>query len=121
MNEREFGVVVHWTDRGYGFIRSEGRDRDLFLHIDECDMPTGEEPRIGDRVSYIVGTDSRRDKPPRPCAKLVRFVDGDQAGDEPKPANAVAAPGMFARRDVDDQGTENALSEGLRKFIRDQQ
>jgi cold shock CspA family protein len=116
MDERELGVIVHWTDRGFGFIRPDHGDRDVFLHIDECDMPAGEEPRIGDRVSYEMGTDNRRDKQPRPCAKLVRFADGDQAGGEGKPNNGVAA-GMFARRD--EPSTDgNAFSEGLKRLLR---
>ena len=118
MNEREYGVVVLWTDRGFGFIRPDIGDRDVFCHIDSCDMPEGEEPRIGDRVNYEIGVDNRRGKQPRPIATMVRF-DENQVGDERKPAEKTVAAGMFARRD--EPGTENALSEGLRKFIRDQQ
>jgi cold shock CspA family protein len=66
MSERECGQITYWTDRGYGFIRPDVGDRDLFCHRTEFDIPDDEEVRIGDRVSYVVGSDNRRDKPPRP-------------------------------------------------------
>jgi hypothetical protein len=44
------------------------------VHRHEFDVPADEEVRIGDRVSYTVGTDARRGNAPRACAKQVRLL-----------------------------------------------
>ena len=66
MSDKSFGLMVHLNEGGYGFLRPDGADRDLFVHISELK----EDVRIGDRVSYSVGDDKRG----RPCAKDVRHV-----------------------------------------------
>jgi cold shock CspA family protein len=60
---------VHWNHiGGCGFIRPDiARERDIFMHVSALN---GEEPRIGDKVSYEVGTDSAG----RRCAANVRYV-----------------------------------------------
>jgi cold shock CspA family protein len=69
---REFGVVVHWNHSGgYGFARGDVfGEHDIFMHVSALN---GEEPRIGDKVSYEVGTDSAG----RRCAANVRYVTSD--------------------------------------------
>jgi cold shock CspA family protein len=107
--KRESGQITFWSDKGYGFIRPNVGERDIFVHQNEFDVPADETVRIGDRVSYTVGTDARRGKEPRVCAKQVRIlVDGD---------DQQAAPGMYAAQ----PDTESALAEGLRKLLRDPQ
>jgi cold shock CspA family protein len=78
--------VLSDIERRYGFIRPDAGERDIFAHRDECDIPAGEEIRIGDRVSYEIGADRRPGKKPRLCALNVRFVaDKDEK----------QAPGMY--------------------------
>jgi cold shock CspA family protein len=114
MNDREFGQIVRWTDKNYGFIRPDAGERDVFVHRHEFDVPADEEVRIGDRVSYVVGTDARRGKPPRICAKQVRLLtDGDDKAPD------ATAPGMYGHRD--EEASNGALAEGLKKLLRDQQ
>ena len=55
MSNRDYGTIVFWTDRSYGFVRPDAGERDIFLHGSE--LPEGEEVCLGDRVSYEVGTD----------------------------------------------------------------
>jgi cold shock protein len=75
MSERDSGTVIHWsTDRKYGFIRPHHGERDVFFHITGCEMPEGETPRIGDKVSYIVEADRRPGREAKLCAKDVQFV-----------------------------------------------
>jgi CspA family cold shock protein len=66
MSNRDSGIIVHWSDSGFGFIRPDGAERDLFFHVSAVDRG---EPRIGDRISFEIGEDRLR----RPCAKQVRF------------------------------------------------
>lgn len=66
MSDRDHGVIVHWNTRGYGFIRPDSAERDVFFHASEVGDA---EPRIGERVSYEAVTDRLQ----RPCAKQVRF------------------------------------------------
>jgi cold shock CspA family protein len=83
-NNRDEGQVVFWsTDKAYGFIKPNHGERDVFFHLDGCDT-RGEEPRIGDRVTYEVSADR---KPGKVCAKQVRFVIDDA------PAGMFETPG----------------------------
>jgi CspA family cold shock protein len=83
-NNRDHGVIVWWGDRGYGFIRPDHGERDIFTHRSACELAESEEVRIGDRVSYEVGADRRPGREAKICAQRVRF---DAATKE---------PGMFA-------------------------
>ena len=74
---RDHGKIIWWGDRRYGFIRPDAADRDIFVHHTECELPEGESPRIGDRVTYVVGADRRAGKEPRVCALSVRFTNGE--------------------------------------------
>jgi CspA family cold shock protein len=75
MDGRDYGRIIHWSnDRGYGFIRPDAGECDVFVHLSECELPEGEEARIGDRVSYEIGADRRPGREARICAVRVRFV-----------------------------------------------
>lgn len=46
---------VKWynSEKGYGFIVSEGVDRDIFFHFSQISKnPSGEEPKTGDHVEF---------------------------------------------------------------------
>ena len=71
MSDRDYGQVVCWNDAGggYGFVRPDNRnfDRDVFFHVSELN---GQEIRIGDRVTYELGTGGRNQQT---CAKRIRI------------------------------------------------
>jgi len=50
------------TERGFGFIVPEGGSggQDLFFHRSDVEGTDYESLRVGDRVSYELGTDERR-------------------------------------------------------------
>ncbi len=50
----EQGVIVAITDRGFGFIKRDGADKDLFFHSNELKNVRFEELREGDKVSFDV-------------------------------------------------------------------
>ncbi|MEM8924690.1 MAG: cold shock and DUF1294 domain-containing protein [Actinomycetota bacterium] len=50
------GIVVSFReDKGFGFIRVDGRDDDVFLHV--TDIPDKVVPAIGQRVRFDAGKD----------------------------------------------------------------
>ena len=63
-------------DKGFGFITPDeggnGRDSDLFFHSSAVQDGALEEYRVGDRVSFEVGLDTRN--PSRSRASDVRRV-----------------------------------------------
>ena len=55
------GKVIRWIDeRGYGFIEQDEGGPDLFTHVTYTD---GKALQEGDRVSYQVATDMKKQKP----------------------------------------------------------
>ena len=46
------GTIKTLTDRGFGFIKVEGEDKDLFFHRNELKGVTFEELKEGDKVSF---------------------------------------------------------------------
>jgi cold shock protein len=49
------GTIARLTDKGFGFIKIEGQDKDLFFHSNEVVGTTFDELREGDRVSFEMG------------------------------------------------------------------
>jgi cold shock protein len=90
MTNRDEGQVVFWSkQRAYGFIRPDHGGKDVFFHLDGMDTQ-GEEPRIGDRVSYEAAADR---KPGKVCAKQVRFVGQEDEAPKQAPAGLFETPG----------------------------
>ena len=51
------GTVSHWVpDRGFGFVRPDGEDRDTFLHILEVERAGMHPPTKGDRLEFRIKT-----------------------------------------------------------------
>lgn len=49
------GKIIHWVDdRGFGFIRPDSGDEDVFVHFRDVD---GRRPMVGDRIAFDVQTD----------------------------------------------------------------
>jgi len=48
------GTIKKLTDRGFGFIGSEGQEKDLFFHSKSLVGVTFDELREGDNVSFDV-------------------------------------------------------------------
>lgn len=46
------GKIKRLTDKGYGFIAIEGKDKDLFFHSNELKGVTFEDLREGDEVQF---------------------------------------------------------------------
>lgn len=48
------GIVARKTDRGFGFIKRAGEEKDLFFHSNELKGITFDELREGDAVTFEV-------------------------------------------------------------------
>ncbi len=49
------GTIAGLTDRGFGFIKYEGSQKDLFFHANEVKNVRYEELREGDKVTFEIG------------------------------------------------------------------
>ncbi len=54
---REHGRVNFWSEKGFGFIRSDFPGPDLFVH--KSDVTTPAPLKFGDRVSFLPAPDTR--------------------------------------------------------------
>ena len=48
------GTIARLTDKGFGFIKVEGREKDLFFHSNELVNVKFDELREGEKVSFEV-------------------------------------------------------------------
>lgn len=51
----EEGIVARVTDKGFGFIKRDGQEKDLFFHSNELLNVAFNDLREGDKVSFEVG------------------------------------------------------------------
>ncbi|CAN5688361.1 cold shock domain-containing protein [soil metagenome] len=51
----ETGIVAKKSENGFGFIKRDGQDRDLFFHSNELKNISFDELKEGDTVSFEVG------------------------------------------------------------------
>ncbi len=50
------GYIKSWRrDRGFGFIKVDDRDSDVFVHISEL-RDLGRPPRVGDEINFDIET-----------------------------------------------------------------
>ena len=63
------GIVARKTDKGFGFIKREGEEKDLFFHSNELVGITFDELREGDKVTF-----EEADSPKGPNAVKVSRV-----------------------------------------------
>lgn len=49
------GIIARLTDRGFGFIKIEGAEKDLFFHSNELTNVKFEDLREGDKVQFEIG------------------------------------------------------------------
>ena len=63
------GTVAKKTDKGFGFIKRDGMEKDLFFHSNELQNISFDELREGDMVSFEVG-----DSPKGPNAVNVNKI-----------------------------------------------
>ncbi len=61
------GTIARLTDRGYGFIKPEGGDKDLFFHAKDLVETRYDDLREGDKVSFEIA-----ESPKGPNAVSVR-------------------------------------------------
>lgn len=50
----EQGTIARLMDKGYGFIKRDGEEKDLFFHANELQEISFDELREGDAVSFEV-------------------------------------------------------------------
>ena len=65
----ETGKIARLTDRGFGFIKREGAEKDLFFHSKELQNVQFDELREGDTVQFEVS-----DSPKGPNATKVTKI-----------------------------------------------
>jgi CspA family cold shock protein len=75
-------------DRGFGFIRPEGRTQDIFFHSSSVAASGFDQLREGDRVEFTEGTDPRN--------------PGRARAEEVRPVGESALAGQLADYTVDD-------------------
>ena len=63
------GTIARLTDKGFGFIKIEGQEKDLFFHSNELVNVKFDELREGDSVTFAVA-----DSPKGPNAVQVSRV-----------------------------------------------
>jgi CspA family cold shock protein len=63
------GTIARLTDKGFGFIKRDGQEKDLFFHSNELVGVSFDELREGDNVSFEVA-----DSPKGPNAVKVSRV-----------------------------------------------
>jgi CspA family cold shock protein len=51
----QVGTIARLTDKGFGFIKVEGAEKDLFFHSNELVNVAFDELREGDKVTFEVG------------------------------------------------------------------
>lgn len=49
------GTIARLTDKGFGFIKIDGAEKDLFFHSNEVVGTTFDQLREGDAVEFEVG------------------------------------------------------------------
>ncbi|MBI3273812.1 MAG: cold shock domain-containing protein [Candidatus Colwellbacteria bacterium] len=50
------GTIARLTDKGFGFIKREGEEKDLFFHSNDLVGVTFDALREGDRVTFEVAS-----------------------------------------------------------------
>ncbi len=53
------GTIAGITDKGFGFIKVEGMDKDLFFHSNELVNVAFDDLRQGDKVEFEIGESPR--------------------------------------------------------------
>ncbi|MBP6869058.1 MAG: cold shock domain-containing protein [Candidatus Pacebacteria bacterium] len=48
------GTIAGLTDKGFGFIKREGADKDLFFHSNELVNVAFDDLQVGDKMSFEV-------------------------------------------------------------------
>jgi len=48
------GTIARLTDKGFGFIKVEGREKDVFFHSKELTNVQYDELREGDKLSFEI-------------------------------------------------------------------
>ena len=49
------GTIARLTEKGFGFIKVEGREKDLFFHSNELVNVKFDELKEGDKVTFEIG------------------------------------------------------------------
>ena len=66
----EEGIIKRITDKGFGFIKVQGSDKDMFFHSSSVTGRSFDELREGQKVTFTIGQG-----PKGPCAENVQASD----------------------------------------------
>ncbi len=56
------GVIVRKNEKGFGFIKSEDQEKDLFFHANDVEGTSFDELNEGDEVSFEMGSSEKGPK-----------------------------------------------------------
>jgi cold shock CspA family protein len=61
--DKKYGVVKRWMEKGYGFLVSDGIERDIYFHA--RDWRSAESPVVGQRIMFELVDARIPGKPPQ--------------------------------------------------------
>lgn len=97
------GTIKRLTDRGFGFIAIEGKEKDLFFHSNELEDVTFDELREGDAVQFEI-----TQGPKGPSATKVSRAGAEEAPAEEK---AVEEEAPAEAEETEEEEAEEAPAE----------
>ena len=61
-SQRFHGTMHTWSGKGYGFIRRDDKQPDVFAHISDVMEFMGDQLEVGQRVTFELGQDPKSGK-----------------------------------------------------------